>query len=670
MESFLIYIFKASALLGIFYLSYLLLLKRETSFELNRKFLLSGLFTSLILPLISLKKKVYIEAAPETFNYIPTSTNITEIPVENTLDWWYISGIIYLIITGFFLTRFCIQVSAVIKIILINKVQKRSAFKYLEVTDDQLPFSFFNYIVFNPYKHSEKDLRLILEHEKVHARQLHSADIILVNLINCVFWFNPFSWFYKKAVEQNLEFIADRETVSRTEEIKEYQHALVKVSIADLRPALTNHFYQSFIKKRILMLNKKSSSQSPAWKLSLIMPIILAFMLLFNVKTEAQVVEKDIYRNTDKQEAPQPQHETEVVEDIEITEAPGEIEIETEDAPEITWTAKTITSTRKSKKDLGRDPLYVLNGKRYKASKLKTKYISLGSEFEILTGKDATNTFGEDAEGGAIIIPDAEIIKNFDKVMEEIGGNNQFSGRYIMVDESGKPNYVRLNASTSAPNHQKVIFGKGYSTVRISPKMSDYEIMHGGIAKGINRRGAYGFRTKNRNVSGNNVSIRKINKDSNKVYVQTQNAEPIYVVDEEIRTKDFIQLIQPEDIASINVLKGEKATAKYGKKGTEGVIEIYTKKDSGELSDSVFLISKSFTNAEIENLKKEVLKKTGYTLEVKDIERNGKGQIANIAVKFFNSNSMVQSSYSNENGIPNIHVGLKKGGGLIISASE
>ena len=133
------------------------------------------------------------------------------------------------------------------------------------------------------------DLHVDLEHEKVHAKQFHSVDILLVNLASCILWFNPFAWLYKKSVEQNLEFIADRETVNNKAEIREYQHVLVKVSIADLKPALTNHFYQSFTKKRILMLNKKSSTHNPMWKLGLLMPLLLAFMLLFNVTTEAQI---------------------------------------------------------------------------------------------------------------------------------------------------------------------------------------------------------------------------------------------------------------------------------------------------------------------------------------------------------------------------------------------
>ncbi|MGA8853610.1 MAG: peptidase M56, partial [Christiangramia sp.] len=104
MESFLIYILKASALLGIFYLSYLLLLKKDTSFQLNRKFLISGIVTSAVLPALYLTRKVYIEASSQVYNYIPTS-EVSSMPIETPTDWWQIAGITYLIITGFFLLR-------------------------------------------------------------------------------------------------------------------------------------------------------------------------------------------------------------------------------------------------------------------------------------------------------------------------------------------------------------------------------------------------------------------------------------------------------------------------------------------------------------------------------------------------------------------------------------
>ncbi|GAA4315836.1 hypothetical protein GCM10023115_26290 [Pontixanthobacter gangjinensis] len=682
MEAFLIYILKASILLGVFYLSYILLLKRETSFELNRKFLIGGVFTSFLLPLIYFTRKIYIEASPFESSYIPVSSDIPTGPVEESIDWWQITGMLYLLITGFFFLRFCLQLSGVIKLIIANRFEKKEGLKYLRISENQLPFSFFNYIVFNPDKHSEKDLALILEHEKVHACQWHSMDILLLNLVSCALWFNPFAWWYKRSVEQNLEFIADRETVSRTEEIKEYQHALVKVSIADLRPALTNHFYQSFIKKRILMLNKRSSNQSPAWKLSLLMPVLLAFMLLFNVKTEAQVVEKEETRSLQKtpdpktEEAPEVQIEQKV-ETQEDVETPREIRVEISEAPEIRWNTATAPKPGKSLTEIGANPLYIINGKRYKASRLKNKYIGLRSRLEALTGEEAKERFGEEATNGAIIIKDAEIIRNFDKEMEKIEGR-AFNGRYLMIGENGKPNFIDISSSSSGIPNRKRIFGKkngDMARLSYNLKNDHYAVMHGDLAP--SSENIIAEQSINLNSTGKNRSIyfrkadsRSPGKSKDKYIVLNQDNTPLYVVNEEVKGDDFdAKSIDKNDIASINVFKGDSAIRLYGEKAENGVIVIKTKAFAKERS-SIFKISKDFSDDQLKAIQKEAETKTGYQLELENIERNSDGLITRIEVKFHRENSMVQSQYFNTNGIPDIHVGLKDNGGLIISAAD
>jgi len=626
MENFLIYLIKTSALLTIFYLCYFLFLKKETSFNLNRRYLLVGLITSAILPAIYFTRKVYVKASPHSLNFVTDTSEVSQFPVEVFIDWWQISGIIYLIITGFFLLRLAIQLTSVIKIINSHNFQNKSGLKYLEITENQLPFSFFNYIIFNPKKHTNKDLALILEHEKVHARQLHSADILFTNFMTCILWFNPFAWLYKKTVEQNLEFIADRETVKNTAEIKDYQHALVKVSIADLKPALTNHFYQSFIKKRILMLNKKSSTQSPAWKLSLIIPLLLTFMFFFNVDTEAQIVQPE-----------ENQQMTESTKAIKIEEI-----IKSEEEPNVSEKTKESFTTISEKTlhpvktsaihqnrvpDLMNNPLYILNGKKFKSTQLKNKYIGLKSKFEVIVGEVAINRFGKDAKNGVVIVPNADIIRDFNNEMKTLKKQNKYNGKYIMVGESGKPNFININTNKPAAKTKSIEF-----------------------------------------ISAGDTPV--VNSEKSKVKIISQEGEPLYIVDEVIMEDSFdVNTIQPEDISSINVLKGENAVKEYGKKAKNGVIIIKTKKNTIENNASIFLIKNSFNNNQIESLKKEVEEKTGYILILKNIERNN-NIITNIEVKFYNKNNSVESAYNNPDGIPTIKVGIKKGGGLIISSSN
>jgi hypothetical protein len=95
-------------------------------------------------------------------------------------------------------------------------------------------------------------------------------------------------WLYKKEIIQNLEYIADNEAIKTVIDKKSYQFTLLKITTHDNCVALTNHFYQSLIKKRIVMLNKNQSNKKNSWKYALVLPLLVAFVFLFQVKVEAQ----------------------------------------------------------------------------------------------------------------------------------------------------------------------------------------------------------------------------------------------------------------------------------------------------------------------------------------------------------------------------------------------
>ena len=79
----------------------------------------------------------------------------------------------------------------------------------MDVSENIAPFSFFSYIVYNSSLYNSTELENILEHEKIHSEQNHTTDVLISRIFCIVFWFNPIVWLYKKAIMQNLEFIAD-----------------------------------------------------------------------------------------------------------------------------------------------------------------------------------------------------------------------------------------------------------------------------------------------------------------------------------------------------------------------------------------------------------------------------------------------------------------------------
>jgi len=128
----------------------------------------------------------------------------------------------------------------------------------------------------------------ILEHEKVHSEQYHTIDVLITRFFCILFWFNPFIWLYKNAITQNLEFIADSEAAKKISDKKAYQLTLLKITTHENCVVLTNHFYQSLIKKRIVMLNKNQSKRWNSWKYALVLPVLVAFVLFFQMEVIAK----------------------------------------------------------------------------------------------------------------------------------------------------------------------------------------------------------------------------------------------------------------------------------------------------------------------------------------------------------------------------------------------
>jgi hypothetical protein len=140
--------------------------------------------------------------------------------------------------------------------------------------------------------YSNEELESILLHEKVHSEERHSYDILIAKVFCIVFWFNPLVWLYKKAITQNLEYIADQKAIQHIADKKAYQKALLKVVSHQSCLSITNNFYQSLIKKRIVMLNKNQSHKRNSWKFAVVLPLLVAFVICFQVKVIAQEKER------------------------------------------------------------------------------------------------------------------------------------------------------------------------------------------------------------------------------------------------------------------------------------------------------------------------------------------------------------------------------------------
>lgn len=582
MEGFLIYLIKSAGLLSVFFIFYSVLLKKDTSFTTNRKFLLGGLFASVVLPAIYFTRTIIIEAPKTQFYYSESDFAITEvIPEEPVVSPLQVLFLLYLLGVLFMAARLILQLISLSRFLISGNKNNYNGAKIIETSQRVAPFSFLNCIVLNPALHSQSALTHILKHEKVHVSQAHSLDVILANLNLVYQWFNPFAWLYLKSLQQNLEYIADHEAVKQVSCKKEYQKALVKISVENLNLSLTNNFYQSLIKKRILMLNKEKSSERNNWKAGLIIPVLLGFLFLFNVKTVAQVIEKEkttseaksdleisvnINKNT-KQE--QLDRYTKLFEkyNVQLTlknikyndagiltsisaefldrnsNSSGSISRSSPDGIEefIIYYDENRGSGFKSGKNsgsssnyslltnLGEDPLIVIGEAKYTSTQLADKTIKILGRISSLAPAGAENIYGDSGKDGAILITNGEILDDFEAELKKIDLKGApVRNEYLQIAKGKKPTFLSLSNNTSASGGS----GRPNETV---------------------------------------VIVKKNTKEGE---------EPVYILNGRVVNATVLDSLNTIQIDSIQVLKHAHATSIYGAKGKNGVVVIHTGNDS------------------------------------------------------------------------------------------
>jgi beta-lactamase regulating signal transducer with metallopeptidase domain len=294
MENFLLYFAKVNGLFIAFYLLYWVFLRKETFYVGNRWYLLMGLVTSVVLPLVTFTKTVWVDPEPisQFTEVVPlVDDTIIRTVSEEPINWWLILSSVYVLISLFIILKVGFEIASFFnKIIKLNK-QKDSYFTLIYSNSTENPFSFFKYIVINPTLFSKEEYEHIITHERIHVKQWHSIDVLISKVFCALFWINPIIWWYRKAMLQNLEFIADNHSLEQVESKYEYQKTLLKVVANQQSLSITNPFYQSLIKKRIIMLHTNQSHKRNAWKYATILPVLVGFMLLFQIETIAQVKE-------------------------------------------------------------------------------------------------------------------------------------------------------------------------------------------------------------------------------------------------------------------------------------------------------------------------------------------------------------------------------------------
>jgi len=553
------YFLKASAITALFYLCYKLFLQRETFFESNRWFLVIGLLATISLPGIIIP--IYLEN-PNTSIAISSITENINLSANATNDYsLVILSSIYILGASFFFFKLLLEFVSLFRLLRKNKSYKRNGFVYIETEKVLSPFSFFHFIVYNKKPFSPTELEHIINHEKVHAKQFHSIDILFIQLTAVVFWFNPFIWFYKKEIQQNLEFIADKNAHLSSNK-KSYEYVLLKTSIANQSLALTNNFYTSLIKKRIVMLHKSKSRKLNAIKYALILPVLTLFLMSFNTK------EVYLHSNTSIF--------TQTIGAIETVIINKDFSDAALDKVISEFKTKDVTLDFKNIQRNDRNEIIAIKIEA-SSKKMKTNFssnsnnaikpikITYNSEdYSISISTVETDEIAITEDNSTTIVPSINLLE------EEQNANIEV----ITEDSNNKDNKVILHrkATTIDLNTEA---SENKEKVKFTTKDKNGNVITEEITQGKNSEQTWVIEE----GGANDINVFKTKTKDNKLYISTDaENSPLIFIDNIEATREELENLDPNTIASMHVVKGKKHTQIYGEKAKNGVILVTTKK--------------------------------------------------------------------------------------------
>jgi hypothetical protein len=286
MQSLFDYILKLSVSLAIVYVFYQLVLRKLTFYNWNRWYLLGYTAFAFLIPVMDITKTLNQAEWNQSviLQYIPiievnNGVNATQVMAHRwtALDWLFVlllAGMLVLIV------KFAIRYLSFLKVRRDALLLADGDTKLYMVDKDIIPFSFGNNIFINNQLQDEAELKEIIRHEFVHVKQKHTHDIIWSELLCILNWYNPFVWLIRKAIRQNLEFIADNKVLEQGFDKKKYQYLLLKVT-GNNHFSIANQFNFSSLKKRIAMMNKMKSPRAQLVKFLFIVPLIAVMLLAF-----------------------------------------------------------------------------------------------------------------------------------------------------------------------------------------------------------------------------------------------------------------------------------------------------------------------------------------------------------------------------------------------------
>ena len=558
--SLLLYLLKANVALLLFALAYFGLLRRLTFFALNRAFLVFGLLFAAAYPALPVPALLPAEVArPVVFAVVETAAAVGEVagPAGPAIDWAALGLGLYAAGAAVLLARLLGQ------LLSLRQLWRRS--RPLLVLGQPVralagavsPFSFGRTIYLNPELHAGPELTAVLRHELVHVRQWHTLDVLLAQLALAAAWCNPAAWLLARALLDNLEYLADQAVLQSGLDRRAYQYSLLRLSHGTAGPSLVSHFSLPTLKNRVAMMNTPLSSTGQLARYFVAGPLVLAVTLGFS--------------GARAQEA-------------------GSI------ATTVVPTAAAAQSA-----GLGGETAYYVDGHRTDMKAVSKEMFQNVATIKLLKGPQVRQVFGEAEPASRVTV----IVTNRYRDQADIVALDQKVDAAGALDTRFKMGPAIDPATHQLPDGIKAYIAKVYPDSRItgwfitdkdSDKAPHIRYFASFVESSGEKRKLY-FNAAEQPVMLPEQTAPQPAQPATAATAppthlvpdgpKPSGPTPIYYIDGQRSTID-INSINPNNIASINVLKGDRASQLAGEAGAAGVLLITTKQNQNQLEVLAF----------------------------------------------------------------------------------
>lgn len=421
MAEFLIYDLKVAVLIAAFYFCYRLLMERETMHRLNRIVLLSSILLSLVLPLcvITLHKTVEVESPQlETSAGMPMQvadqpeqviTELGTISAEESVT-PSVEAIVFAIFIIGLVCRLLYIANSYRQLRRMIKDSEQYPLEdgvTLAVVDLPVaPFSWMRTIVLSRIDYEERNPSIIA-HERGHILLHHSWDIVFVEVLTALQWFNPVVWLLRRDLRTVHEYEADASVLSSGSDVSQYIQLLMRKAMGTKACTLANGINNSNTKKRINMMLVNKSPRRNSLKLLALLPIV-GVTLALNAETVTDVVykndepQKQVPVKKGKKDATIKTNANQGIQVIEVSEAANkektsETTVKQETEPNM---AVLILNTKKK----GEEPLLIVDKKIATIEQVRALPRDAVASVGTMREEAAISSYGEKAKYGALII--------------------------------------------------------------------------------------------------------------------------------------------------------------------------------------------------------------------------------------------------------------------------